>query len=90
MSKLVAKATETLDVLRDQGLITAEHELTAELIVELCESWEGSTPNTKTAISREIRHALASLPRPEQEPVTDPEDDKASKVDDLLNEFSKH
>lgn len=65
-SILENKALATVRYLKDQDLLTGEHELTVALIKELCASWEECTSVTqKASLAKEIRASLESLPKPE-------------------------
>lgn len=66
LTPLQADAEETIQFLKDQHLITAEHSLTISLIRQLCIAFGECVNQTQRAgISKELRAAMEMLPKPE-------------------------
>ena len=72
---LVAAAARHLDYLRKAGLLSAEHELTGQLVLDLARVVGISTHSGKAAgaamAARQLLDAIATLPAHEPE-ITDP------------------
>lgn len=68
--QLELKTASTIKFLRDQGLLTKEHDLLVALIQALTEEWGRATNSTqRSLLSKEIRSAIDMLPKPEVKPT---------------------
>lgn len=64
------KTQSTVKYLRDQGLLTKEHDLLIALLTELVNEWgEAKNSTQRSLLSKEIRAALEMLPTPEVKPT---------------------
>lgn len=82
-SNIQNKTTSTVKFLRDQGLLTKEHDLLVALLTELTNEWAIAKNSTqRSLLSKEIRATIEMLPAPEIKPKDSAQDFLDSLKDD--------